>query len=285
MPQLLTLSLTEGCEETALNEIRLTFRATLSDFTYFTTSFRNMMRSTGCIITGSTALHFLLRRPSNWKPGHVVIVAPVGQYEAVLNHIMLERGARLIKSVCMSEKGANSQLNTGTTRVVHVHTHLAKFIIKESATASPFHPLPFLWATHLMNAITADATICAYPTLTFFNKTLVTNSEYGPLEHEMRKYSRLGFTVFDNARELADVSNSCAEHVVCGKRERIVGDRYTLVVPTGGKNLHDTVLQLAEGRTTCWKLGGKHCRNRNCFMPGRREVATTYWQYNSFLNV
>ena len=197
---------------------------------------------------------------------------------------MNENGAQITKLPDASQAVNKLELKTGASRVVNVETHMAKFTIKESASRSAYHPLPFYWATHLMNALTADACICAYPTLTLRKKTVITNREYTSLSSEVQKYRSLGFTVFENAREVADVRSSCADLLVCGKRERMIGDRHTLVVPTASKNLEQTLLELGKSRTTCWKLGGEHCRNQGCFMRGRREVDTTHWLYNRVLD-
>ena len=272
-------------EQAALEEIALDLYTTFTKFTFRPRAFRDMMRQTGSIITGSTALHFLLRHPSHWTPGHVDIIAPKGEFEAVLQHIMTETGAHLKKSVNASQLGQDLDKKTGTVRLVSVETLFAKFTVRESATRSPFHPLPFHWATHLMNALTADACICAYPSLTLRNKTLITNKEYAYVTRESQRYRILGFTVFERARDLADVSDSCSDLLVCGKRERMIGDRHTLVVPAGGKNLRRTLTALGEGSTTCWKLGGEHCKNKVCFMRGRREVDTSYWVYNRVLSM
>ena len=268
-----------------MEEIALDLHTTFTRFTLRPRAFRDMMRQTGSIITGLTALHFLLRHPSHWNPGHVDIIAPKGEFEVVLQHIMTEDGAHLKKSIKASQLGEDLDKKTGTLRLVSVETSNAKFTVRESATRSPFHPLPFHWATHLMNALTADACICAYPCLTLRNKSLVTNKEYAYVTRESQRYSTLGFTVFERARDLADVSDTCSELLVCGKRERMVGDRHTLVVPTGCKSLQKTLARLGEGSTTCWKLGGEHCRNKICFMRGRREVDTSYWVYNTVLNM
>ena len=244
-----------------------------------------MMHDTGCIITGSTALHFLLRHPQDWEPGHVDIITPMGQFTKVLNHILREPGALLSDNITASELGPDLDQKTGTTRLAKVQTQKAKFTVKESATMSPFHPIPFFWATHLMNALTSEACICAYPTLTLRKKTLVNKRHYSSLDNQIRRYISIGFTVFDKGRNVADASQSCHDLLVCPKRERMVGDRHTLIIPVAGRNLQQTVAHLSEGRTTCWKLGGEHCRNKTCFMRGLLQVDTTYWVYNTVLQM
>ena len=281
MPNLVALSEKEDMEQLALEQIHIVHHLTFSKFTTEVPAFRDMMRETGCIITGSTALHFLLKRPRDWVPGHVDIITPKGQFSNVLNHILREGGARLTDTVTASDIGQDLDQQTGTSRLAKVQTDMAKFTVKESATLSPFHPIPFFWATHLMNALTSDACICAYPTLTLRKKTLVTNRQYSVLQHEIRRYIAIGFTVFEKARHAADVSETCADHILCSKRERMIGDRYTFIIPTAGIGLRDTVADLAEGRTTCWKLGGEHCRNKTCFMRAQRQVESSFWVYNT----
>ena len=285
MPKLLALSQIEDMQEVALRTITLEFHTMIATFTPYATSFRDMLRTTGSIITGSTVLHFLMRQPEHWTPGHVDIITPKGQFETVLNHILSESGAKVTKPAAEVETGETLAEKTGTIRQIRVKTDLAKFSISESATMSPFHPIPFLWATHLMNALTYDACICAYPMLTLRNQSLITDKSYATLQREVKRYTSLGFTLFEEAQQVANVKNTCVELLVCPKRERMIGDRHTLVIPVGGKSLQETLTRLAKGRTVCWKLGGGHCRNKLCFIRGHREVNTTYWIYNTVLDM
>ena len=169
--------------------------------------------------------------------------------------------------------------------MVKIETHLAKFNVNESCADSPFHPLPFLWGTHLMNALTSKACISAYPDLTLQEKSLIVNPAVKGLQGFVERFKILGWTIYDSPREVSDVRDSCHQHVVCGRRDRMLGDRDTLIIPTSGQNHAKTWRCLSEGRTTSWRLGGRPCKNKECFMTSERSAKTFLWVYNDILGI
>ena len=79
----------------------------------------------------------------------------------------------------------------------------------------------------------------------------------------------------------ADVSVAAAGEIEA-KIERILGAYLKAPLQM---LLYGRLARLGEGSTTCWKLGGEHCKNKVCFMRGRREVDTSYWVYNMVLGM
>ena len=285
MASLVTLSGEGHLAKKALVEIQGAFKEAVALFCKEPLSFIRMMDETGCIIMGSTALHFLLRHPLSWKPNHVDLVAPKGNFKDVLNFILSLPGAKIRDAAYVGENERDLAERRGITRMVKIETPLAKFNVNESCTESPFHPLPFLWGTHLMNALTSKACISAYPDLTLQEKTLVVNPNTKGLHTFVERYKALGWTIFESPRQAADVRESCHHHVVCGRRDRMLGDRDTWIIPTSGHNQDQTWRFLSEGRTTCWRLGGRPCKNRECFMASERSARTYLWVYNDVLGM
>ena len=265
--------------------MRNAFVEAVAQFCEHPDSFIRMMDETGCIIMGSTALHFMLRHPVSWKPNHVDLVAPKGNFRAVLDFILSLPGAEIRDAAYAGENQGELAERRGISRMVKIGTPLAKFNVNESSTESPFHPLPFLWGTHLMNALTSKACLSAYPHLTLQEKTLVINPDTKGLQSFVERYKILGWAIFDSPRQVADVRESCHQHVVCGRRDRMLGDRDTLIIPTSGQNHDQTWRHLSEGRTTCWRLGGRPCKNRECFMASERSAKTYLWVYNDVLGM
>lgn len=63
-----------------------------------------MMHETGAIISGATALHFLLRQPCNWTPGDIDIIVPIGHFAQVVTFILNLPGAVIMCDIGTPDK-------------------------------------------------------------------------------------------------------------------------------------------------------------------------------------
>ncbi|KAI0323217.1 hypothetical protein GY45DRAFT_1215168, partial [Cubamyces sp. BRFM 1775] len=92
-------------------------------------------------------------------------------------------------------------VQVGFKHDVHLCHGEQKIDIIQSLTCSALYPIPFFWATHVMNYLTADSFCITYSTLSLAGKSLLTptqllNHQYpNPLSlHIMAKYTQCGFT-------------------------------------------------------------------------------------------
>lgn len=272
-----------------VTELYLAFMTTLSSITPNPPAFREMMRSTNTIISGSTALHYLLRHPHSWYPSDVDLLVPAGQMDIVVNFICQLPGANVMWDVGDNEdvddddddeeeegNGYPQLFHIGFVRLVKVVTSMGHFDIMQSREPSAFNPIPYYWGTHVMNALTADQIYCAYPTFTFRQQGIVTIGQTLPRTMNIvTKYRQRGFHLYDSSQDAWEWKETCTHFVACAKRDRFFGDDDTLVLPIrkGRNDKEDSCEEtVTESYITGWRLGGSACGNARCFIPSEATV-------------
>ncbi|KAK7681745.1 hypothetical protein QCA50_015092 [Cerrena zonata] len=276
MPTLVALLYDGQWRRFVETELMLTFLKTLSKVTAQPVAFRDMMRLTKAIITGSTALHYILRQPVEWQPSDLDLIVPLQSFEIALSFIVKLPGAIVRFDSDDEANNAYPGLRRGYTRMVQVQTTYGCIDVMQSSSRSPFNPLPSYWGTHVMNALTADSFICPYPKLTYRHIALVKHRSQHPtitaVEH---KYRSRGFTLYTSTRQFANLSESCHDFSACSGRDRYFGDYETLIVPIWDVDYRANDWAEPEAEfTTAWRLGGKACGNMCCFLPSRPASST-----------
>ncbi|KAI0634074.1 hypothetical protein C8Q77DRAFT_1022930, partial [Trametes polyzona] len=121
------------------------------------------LRIAGAVISGSVALNVLASVPGiPWCPGDLDIYCPMGQAGRVVKYLInCEHYAiNRCSSTFYSRDAA------GISIIVKLCKGSTNIDVIQSATPSALHPLPFFWATHLMNFLSATSFCIAYPSLT-----------------------------------------------------------------------------------------------------------------------
>ncbi|KAK7677655.1 hypothetical protein QCA50_019346 [Cerrena zonata] len=273
-PTLVGLYHDRSWRELVTKEVALSFTSTLSTLTHDPAAFRDMMRRTNSIISGQTALYFLLREVRPWKPASTDLLTTPTYFETALTFISGLPGASITYDSAVHNQH-QLERTIPSLRMVRVTTPMAIFDITTSGEHSPFHPIAHYWSTLVMNALTADFVICAYPTLTFSRQGVIQFSH--PPSPVIEKYKHCGFTLSTGRREAWDLTQSCSDFVACGSRDRYFGDKATLVFPifAGVGDVDHSVMEKPDADvTTAWKLGGRPCGNAGCFVPSERVVIT-----------
>ena len=237
-----------------------------------------MMRTTRSIISGSTALHHVLRWPATWKPGDVDILVPHHRFAEVVQFVLAIEGAIIINEFHEEYEG----YATGFVHIVQVQTLLAKFDIIQSPDRSPFRPIAHYYGTHVMNAITSDLVISAYPSLTFEGHSFLIPRRTQQVPdlstvRAMEKYIQRGFTFINREPQGSHFGQACSTRITCPNRNRSFGDQYCLIVPNTHTSMQTLFGFMDEFCTTAWKLGARPCGNPRCYVRGYHTVATTTW--------
>ena len=144
---------------------------------------------------------------------------------------------------------------------------LRSIVIYMSHDDDVFAAIPHHWGTHLMNALSADLLVDLYPALSLHNRSLypfVMPPEY--LQRQIETYTLRGVTGVLRGSDLEDLSGGCWGSVLCGKTDRSVGDKETMVVQIGRGDM-EKEFQRVRSSVACWRLGGKECGNCECFLP------------------
>ncbi|KAI0349032.1 hypothetical protein OH77DRAFT_1373963, partial [Trametes cingulata] len=122
-----------------------------------------VLRITDSVISGSAALSVLdTGRGLDWRPTDLDIYSPN------------DRTLRMVWYLCHIERYTVTAVHVssytgdsaGFRRVVHMEKGTKRIDVIQSTTLSALHPIPYFWASHLMNYITADKFSLAYPTFT-----------------------------------------------------------------------------------------------------------------------
>ncbi|KAK7680606.1 hypothetical protein QCA50_016388 [Cerrena zonata] len=268
MPTLVALCHDENWCDSTLQEIAASFRLLLTTFSPDPAAFRHMMRRTNTIISGSTALYFLLRSPCTWTPGDTDILVSPAHFDTALDFIMALPGATITYDSRKAPPGTYQAIRPNFQCLVKVTTLMTKFDVMMSREASPYHSVAHYWTTLVMNALTADFFVCAYPFLTFSHRGAMKSRYVPPAPFE--KYTSRGFQLFTPGGPPAQPNQSCARFIACSRCQHYFGDDDCLVFPIidddvspSGNDTKTVQLNI----TTAWQLGGKPCGNIACFIP------------------
>ncbi|KAK7677671.1 hypothetical protein QCA50_019362 [Cerrena zonata] len=275
MPTLLGLCHDKNWRDSTLQEVAASFRLLLATFTPDPAAFRHMMRRTNTIISGSTALYFLLRSPCTWTPGDTDILVSPAHFDTALEFIMALPGATITHDSHNAPPETYEAIRPNFQRLVKVTTLMAKFDVMMSREASPYHSVAHYWTTLVMNALTADFFVCAYPSLTFSHRGAMKSRHVLPAPFE--KYTNRGFQFFTPGGPPTKPDQSCARLIACSRRQRYFGDDNCLVFPIIDDSVSpadDDTETLESSITTAWQLGGKPCGNTACFIPTPRVALT-----------
>lgn len=275
MQSLSTLYRDENFRGLVCEQLAEALSHTLSSITPDPAAFQSMMRRTNTVISGSTALHHVLRQAATWNPTDVDLLVPSHRFNDVLQFVLALPGA-----VTTKEYSQSYSVKTGYLRIVTVQTSMVKFEIIQSVARSPFHPMLYYYGTHIMNAITADFSICTYPSLTFDNRSYLAKLDWRSDDatvHAVATSAQRGFNFMLQHEDPIGYPQLCHQTITCPHRNRSIGDKYCLVVPNTQAPVATTWDLMDERASTTWRLPGQPCGNPSCYIDGELVVRTTTW--------
>ncbi|RDX53639.1 hypothetical protein OH76DRAFT_1307484, partial [Lentinus brumalis] len=127
-----------------------------------------ILRRHGALISGSTALHFLM--PSDtWIPNDLDIYVSDTNFPGLLRDLMDPSGLQLVYASDSSGSGTMSPLPPaaiakGLRDVRTLYTPSGRRVdVIRSPSTSPITPLRFFWSTTVINFMTPDAYVCGFP--------------------------------------------------------------------------------------------------------------------------
>ncbi|KAI6120915.1 hypothetical protein EDD16DRAFT_1444366, partial [Pisolithus croceorrhizus] len=154
-----------------------------------------ILRTCDAVISGSTALHFLLPRLGTpWTPSDLDLYVP--QITSVL---MLSR--LMAQDYRLMTEGDDDEPYTPSdeVHVVHLTNGLRRIDVVVSGTASALSPIFHFHSTAVMNFVSADTVFCCYPRLTLRHLSLVNagalcnGEDTDDLSRAVQKYTARGF--------------------------------------------------------------------------------------------
>ncbi|EIM83155.1 uncharacterized protein STEHIDRAFT_160753 [Stereum hirsutum FP-91666 SS1] len=227
--------------------------------------FRVILRRTRSVISGSSALHFVLPGPKHWTPNDCDVYTPSGKGSHVIKYLCDHEGFET-SSTYTTNSGRSAHYGTVKSCIASV-TKLTKtgsnkrIDVIESATSSSIHPLAYFWCTLLPNYISADSICIPFPAHALHGRGC--RNEEAATDELEQKYKFRGFTIssfLSNMETVVDsyprIKNNCAANPYCPHMNRSFGDKWCLQI------VFDE--SLAEGNavdtlTPQWRYGGGQC--------------------------
>lgn len=99
LPSLIALYYDSHWHTLIVAEFALSYNELLSSFVPDPLALRSIMRKTCAIITGSTALHFLLRQPNTWRPHDVDFIVPRDEFSPFMGFMLQLPGATIVRDM------------------------------------------------------------------------------------------------------------------------------------------------------------------------------------------
>ncbi|KAI9059957.1 hypothetical protein FKP32DRAFT_1100579 [Trametes sanguinea] len=220
-------------DRTASRALTLRYTSTLRTFVDNPTGFRNILRLTKSIISGSTALNILdIDRASNWTPTDLDIYTPHHAVIQMLVYLTKIEGYDII-----NDPPQYSFPSGGFTAVYRLRRGTKTINVIQSATCSALHPLPHFWATHVMNYITSDTFCIAYPEYTLNGKALLNpihliDNLHAPPRTvaNITKYTARGYDIRTRTTAWSpDPLAPCDNRAACPQTIRFFGDKFCLM--------------------------------------------------------
>ena len=264
MSQLVRLVEEEGWHEAVVMELNRSYSKVLDPFTDNAGTFRAILRATGAVISGSTALWYLLRMPDAWTPRDMDIVTPYDTFNDMFDYLM-----SLPAAVLIDEQADDYRLLPGYYGRFRVRTSGGYIDIRQSRSNTPFTVITGYWSTHVMNALTADAFWSAYPSLTLQGIGVYNHTpEGGTYTAAVERHRQRGFKI-STGPELEHpiaIEVNCDNYVACPRRDRYWGDQFTLKVPLAHRSVQALMESMSGTHTACWRLGTPGCGNSKCLL-------------------
>ncbi|KZT10219.1 uncharacterized protein LAESUDRAFT_644842 [Laetiporus sulphureus 93-53] len=126
-----------------------------------------MMHNTGTILSSSAAARLLLV-DALWQPSDYDLYTPHSQWDVVLDYISNLSGFVIEYVIDASDEENQEQpypwLKQGMDCMARITRPNIHVDLMCSHNESAFYPLCFFWSTIIMNTISADMIVSAYPT-------------------------------------------------------------------------------------------------------------------------
>ncbi|KAI0312260.1 hypothetical protein OF83DRAFT_1176814, partial [Amylostereum chailletii] len=139
-------------------------------------AFRELLCCTGSIVSGSAALAYAMSATTfmnTWTPMDMDVYCSVATAVSVVDWFVRTQSYTYLPAFAnvsgdVDDEAYFMEYHGGIAGVVHLTCSDGRSVdIICSKTPSPMYPLPHFWGTLVLNYLTADSLVVAYPQLTF----------------------------------------------------------------------------------------------------------------------
>ncbi|GJE97115.1 hypothetical protein PsYK624_133260 [Phanerochaete sordida] len=243
--------------------------------------FREIMRSTVTVLSGSACVRFL-RPTDDWEPGDFDFYCSYEGFPRFLAYVRGELGGRVVdhEMVSLQDEIRGGPPTAGRALVARGVCDRIRIVldgvlldVHRSATETPLTAVAHYTNTLLTNYVSADVFCIAYP-WTFDDAVCIMTDESTPDSRMQEdRYTERGFKVVHAARSywVDTMKYSCVPHGYCPRTERWFGDNGCILMRFGGREPDDG--RLVDNRfTAMWINGGYPCQTDTCTVVRHRAV-------------
>jgi hypothetical protein len=219
-----------------------------------------IMKSTGCVITGSIPLSLMFPQESSLPHKHITMMVGSDSRDDLLN-LLRERCDFNVNRVERRPMWANIRDPNLTEGIFTLTKESFTIIITVSRTNHPIQPMFENDLTLDMNYVSPYGLTCAYPLLTLSRRSFLNLHEFPhhiPLSHLL--YESAGFSIAKAIWIWKDFDDhECGDHGSCPFTVRSITDRDVMTVVWDEKPIHEYRPKGIDGMMI-WKLRGSlHC--------------------------
>ena len=265
-----------------IGEFTLRLRTTLALFVPDPETFRDLMRHTGSLVSGSVALWFACSLPTTWRPDYLDLLIPVASTATIKHFLFNIPGSALVPST-----GLHGELSDDWPYMKYsfcVWTTRGIVRVIPSMDLQPLALVPYYWGTHLMHVLSADAFVAPYMRLTMAGRAIGVNvrkaiglDQTEDVPDDEPAYDPRGFTLHETGAEFANLRGGCYNFVACCQRQRWFTDNETLLVQVGRGGDKD-VFEIFRKCRWGWILRVDPCANKTCFLSRDFTVISSWLQ-------
>ncbi|OBZ77426.1 hypothetical protein A0H81_02762 [Grifola frondosa] len=227
---------------------------------------RGLMRNTNAVISGSSALAYVLPANISWSPSDLDLYVPNVEFNHVVAYLEVFEDYTDV-----TQHGLHNHYSAAVLQVTRLEKGGRTIDVIKSASNSALLPLPFFWMTAVINYLSADYAYVGHPELTFQNYALlhplhVTHFQT-PIPRTIplvQKYTERAFDIRTRNVEWSHLP-AAPRHITrdrlggCSSTVRFFGDEFGLAVSMHPASavVHDVVVR--QQLTIIWRRGGLPC--------------------------
>ncbi|KAI0062079.1 hypothetical protein BV25DRAFT_1916371 [Artomyces pyxidatus] len=204
------------------------WNVTLTSYVSSPDAFRDMLRMTRSVVSGSTVLQFVLQgtqHEHNWAANDLDIYCPLTTAVILFDYLLSVEKFRVKQRIISRDRsqGVSSEYNNGAIScVTTLITPTGRKVDIITATRnSPLLPITYFWGTLVINYISADDICITYPRLTLSGTGLL-NPVRIPAPKVLvciEKYTNRGFLLSDFVHAPGRLNRASLSTCRCGNSE------------------------------------------------------------------
>lgn len=238
-----------------------------------------VLRWTKSMVSGSSVLRFMMPAAKVlWEPKDLDVYTPRGGSRPVVDFLTLEGYMEVCRWSTKPKTDGEYRQRCGIRDVITMSKEALSIDVVESSSPSPFISIASFHLTAVMNFVSGDGFLSAYPALTILERTFANRLAYTPelvppikIVDCYRKYEGRGFAItnlppsLELGSDIEDILHTCQRSFLCPNTIRSTFDPGCLFVPFV-KNRTAVIMDGMQNprvyysqNGVVWNIGGRSC--------------------------